>query len=80
MVETTENTFADSLSRIVDYDEYGVSKQFSAVFIHFTGLIMKICFSTSYNHVLPSYISLMWTSKTEAAHSFSVDLFNDNNW
>ncbi|XP_052270084.1 uncharacterized protein LOC127871322 [Dreissena polymorpha] len=76
----TENTVADSLSRLIDYDDYGVSKQFFYYIDSLYGPHDVDRFANSYNHVLPRYNSLCWTPTTEGVDAFSVNWCNNNNW
>jgi len=74
-----ESTIADSLSKMIDFDDYGVKKEFFDYVDALFGPHDVDRFANEVNHLLPRYNSLAWTPSTEAVDAFSVSWKNDNN-
>jgi hypothetical protein len=79
-IEREYNVVADDLSRIVDYDDYGVSDEFYQYVDELYGPHSVDRFANDQNRKLARYNSLFWTPDTEAVDAFSVHWGGENNW
>ena len=79
-VKRDENCTADSLSRIVDYDDYGVTDEFFNYADTLYGPHTVDRFANESNKKLSRFNSLFWSPGTEAVDAFSVHWGNENNW
>jgi len=75
-----KNTIADSLSKMINYDDYRVKQEFFDYVDALFGPHDVDRFANEVNHILPRYNSLAWTPSTEAVDAFSVSWKNYNNW
>ena len=79
-IKRENNVLADDLSRIVDYDDYGVSDDFFHYIDTLYGPHSVDRFANEQNKKLARYNSMFWTPDTEAVDSFSVHWGGENNW
>ena len=70
------NTQADFLSRIVDYDDWGVDPRIFQAIDASWGPHSVDCFASSYNALLPRFHSRFWSPGCEAVDTFTDEL----NW
>lgn len=75
-----DNSTADELSRVIDYDDYGVSTEFFHFIDSMYGPHTIDRFANEYNTKLSRYNSLFSTPCTEAVDAFSVSWHSENNW
>ena len=74
------NTQADFLSRIVDYDDWGVDPCIFQAIDASWGPHSVDCFASSYNALLPRFHSRFWSPGCEAVDIFTVNWGNELNW
>lgn len=73
------NVLADELSRVIDYDDYGITREFFQFIDDLYGPHTVDRFATEYNNKILRYNSLFWTPSTEAVDAFSVHWGSENN-
>lgn len=71
---------ADYLSKLVDYEDWGVSQDFFSFIDSLYGPHSVDRFANSKNKKLPRFNSLFWNPATEAVNSFTQDWRTENNW
>lgn len=74
------NTQADYLSKIVDYEDWGVSEHFFYFMNELWGIYTIDRFANSTNAKLSRFNSLFWNVNTEAVDAFSQNWSGENNW
>jgi hypothetical protein len=74
------NTQADYLSKIIDYEDWGVSEMFFNFMNELWGIYTIDRFANSTNAKLSRFNSLFWNVNTEAVDAFSQNWSGENNW
>ena len=74
------NTFADSISRIVDYDDWGLTVEFYERISIIAGPFTVDCFATQYTAKCKKFYSKFWCPGSAGVDAFSFDWSHDNNW
>ncbi|KAK3084809.1 hypothetical protein FSP39_019417 [Pinctada imbricata] len=74
------NTQADELSKVFDFDDWGVSVQFFKFIDSIHGPHTVDRFADSNNTKLPIFCSKFFTSGTSGVDAFSMNLGGHNNW
>lgn len=75
-----ENVKADYISRIVDYEDWGVSVAFFQFMNELWGPYTVDRFASSENTKLGRFNSLFWNVNAEAVDAFSQNWEGENNW
>jgi len=75
-----ENEIADQLSRIVDYDDWGVSYEFFTKIDKMWGPHTVDRFANYKNTKLPRFNSRFWNPGTEAVDCFTTSWKHEVNW
>ena len=76
----TANQKADYLSRIVDPDDWSLSKQYFQLLDKLWGPHTIDRFASSYNNQVPRFNSRYWNPGTEAVNAFTEEWSLENNW
>ena len=74
------NELADYLSRIVDYDDWSLSRGTFRELDKVWGPHTVDRFASHYNTQLPRFNSRFWNPGSEAVDAFTVDWRDENNW
>ena len=74
------NEHADAISRIVDFDDWGVSFEFFRLVDNIWGPHSVDRFATSHNCKLPRFFSRFWNPDSEGVDAFCFDWAGENNW
>ena len=74
------NEHADAISRIVDFDDWGVSFEFFRLVDNIWGPHSVDRFANSHNRKLPRFFSRFWNPDSEGVDAFCVDWAGENNW
>jgi len=75
-----ENTTADFISKIIDYDDWSVSMTFFQYIDSSWGPHTIDRFANQYNRKIPRFNSRYWNPNTEAVDAFSQNWKSENNW
>ena len=75
-----QNVIADSLSRIIDYDDWSINPSTFMWLDSFWGPHTIDRFADSHNTQLDRFNSRFWDVGTEAVDTFTVNWANENNW
>ena len=73
------NEYADSLSRVVDFDDWSVSTAFFDIASLF-GSFTVDRFASHYSAKCARFYSKFWCPSSEGVDAFSVDWAGENNW
>jgi len=79
-IPRTQNEQADALSRIIDYDDWGIDPSLFARFDSLWGPHSIDRFASFYNTQLPRFNSRYWNPGSEAVDAFTCDWSNECNW
>ena len=79
-IPRTQNEQADALSRIIDYDDWGVDPLLFARLDSLWGPHSVDRFASYYNTQLPRFNSRYWNPGSEAVDAFTCDWSNECNW
>ena len=79
-IPRTQNEEADALSRIIDYDDWGVDPLLFARLDSLWGPHSIDRFASFYNTKLPRFNSRYWNPGSEAVDAFTCDWSNECNW
>ena len=79
-VPRTLNVYADSMSRVIDYDDWSVSKVFFGHLSALFGPFTVDRFATPVSAKCARFYSKFWCPGTEGVDAFSVHWAGDNNW
>ena len=74
------NEHADAISRIVDFDDWGVSFEFFRLVDNIWGPHSVDRFANSHNRKLPRCFSRFWNPDSEGVDAFCFDWAGENNW
>lgn len=74
------NCKADEYSRMIDYDDYGVSQEFFEYIDSLYGPHDVDRFANDYNHKVKRFNSKFWVPNCESVDAFSVHWGGSNNW
>ena len=74
------NEHADAISRIVDFDDWGVSFEFFNHVDCIWGSHSVDRFANSHNRKLPRFFSRNWNPDSEGVDAFCYDWGGENNW
>jgi len=74
------NDKADTLSRIVDTDDWGISSEFFDFLQNLWGIFTVDRFANFENTKLHRFNSLYWNPKSEGIDAFTCNWANENNW
>ena len=72
-IPRSQNECADSISRIVDYDDWGISPYLFQVINATWGPHTVDCFASYYNALLPRFHSRFWMPGCEAVDTFTTN-------
>ncbi|CAC5371805.1 unnamed protein product [Mytilus coruscus] len=75
-----ENLKADYISKIIDFEDWGVSEFFYTFINDLWGPYTVDRFASSRNAKLERFNSLFWNVKTEAVDCFTQNWSGENNW
>ncbi|XP_033746032.1 uncharacterized protein LOC117331431 [Pecten maximus] len=79
-IPRSDNEKADYISKIIDYDDWGISKDFFEFLNDMWGPHTVDRFANHFNSKTLRYNSRFWYADSEAVDAFSQDWSNDNNW
>jgi len=79
-IPRTQNEQADSLSRIIDFDDWGIDPLLFARFDYLWGPHSIDRFASFYNTQLPRFNSRYWNPGSEVVDAFTCDWSNKCNW
>jgi hypothetical protein len=79
-VPRDKNQKADYLSKIIDFEDWGVTKTFFDFIDSLYGPHTVDRFASAKNNKLPRFNSLYWNPGTEAVDSFTQNWAMENNW
>ena len=79
-IPRNENQIADELSRVVDYDDWGLNSKVFAWLDSLWGPHTVDRFASSHNAQLYQYNSRFCEEGTEAVDAFTVNWAGENNW
>ena len=81
-VPREENQLADSLSRVIDHDDWGVNPGIFAWLDSLWGphTVDRFANINSHNALIIWFNSRFWDNGTEAIDAFTVDWSGENNW
>ena len=74
------NEYADSLSRVVDFDDWSVSTAFFDYIASLFGSFTVDRFASHYSAKCARFYSKFWCPSSEGVDAFSVDWAGENNW
>ena len=74
------NDHADAISRIIDFDDWGVSFEFFNYIDHIWGPHTVDCFANFNNRKLTRFYSRYWNPDAEGVDAFCHDWAGENNW
>ena len=74
------NDYADSLSRVIDFDDWSVSTDFFAYVSSLFGPFTVDRFASPDSAKCARFYSKFWCPGTEGVDAFSVDWAGENNW
>ena len=74
------NDHADAISKIIDFDDWGVSLEFFNYIDHIWGSHTVDCFANFNNRKLTRFYSRFWNPDAEGVDAFCHDWRGDNNW
>lgn len=74
------NDHADAISRIIDFDDWGVSLEFFNHIDHIWGPRTVDCFANFYNRKLTKFYSRYWNPHAKGVDAFCQDWGKENNW
>ena len=74
------NEYADSLSRVIDFDDWGVSTDFFAYISFLFGPFIVDRFASPDSARCARFCSKFWCPGAEGVDAFSVDWAGENNW
>ena len=80
LVPRSLNEYADSLSRIIDFDGWGVSTDFFAYILSVFGPFTVDKFASPDSAKCARFYSKFWCPGAEGVDAFSVDWTGENNW
>ena len=69
----------DTISRIVDFDDWGVSFKFVRLVDKIWGPHSVDRFAHFHNHKLPRFVSRFWNPDSEGVDAFCFDWAGENN-
>jgi hypothetical protein len=75
-----ENTIADYISNIIDYEDWGVTDDFFQFMNKLWGPYTIDRFASSHNKKLERFNSLFWNPGSESVDCFCQNWRNENNW
>jgi hypothetical protein len=78
-IQRDNNKEADMYSRLIDYDDYGISQDFFSFIDHLYGPHTVDRFANDYNNKLPRFNSLYFTPSSENVDAFTVNWGSENN-
>lgn len=70
-VPRAQNELADYLSKLVDYDDFGLQPAAFAHLLQQLGPFDIDCFASEHNALLPAFFSELWTPRARAANAFA---------
>ncbi|GAQ93576.1 hypothetical protein KFL_016690010 [Klebsormidium nitens] len=70
-VPRTQNELADYLSKLVDYDDFGLQPAAFSRLVQQLGAVDIDCFASEHNALLPAFFSELWTPRARAANAFA---------
>ncbi|XP_072043483.1 uncharacterized protein, partial [Amphiura filiformis] len=79
-IPRTENQEADYLSRLIDFDDWGVSRPFFDFMNSLWGPYSVDRFADPINAKMGKFNSKFWCPGTAQVDAFSLDWSSDNNW
>ena len=79
-VPRKDNSFADELSREIDFDDWGVSPSFFKFIDNIWGPHTVDRFADDFNCKLSTFNSKFWCPGTSHVDAFSTDWSMENNW
>ena len=79
-IPRTQNTTVDTISRIVDLDDWKLNPKLFQILDEKWGPHTIDRFASSYNTQLPRFNSRFWSPGSEATDAFTLDWANENNW
>jgi hypothetical protein len=79
-IPRSENEAADLLSRMVDYDDWGVSCEFFKFMDGIWGPHTVDRFADHLNAKIPNFNSKYWCPNTSQVDAFAINWSSDNNW
>lgn len=79
-IPRSENVLADYISKMIDWEDWGVSDEFFTFMNDLWGPFTVDRFANKSNTKLPRYNSLFWNTNTEAIDAFTQDWAGENNW
>jgi hypothetical protein len=79
-VPRKENSVADAISKVFDWDDWGVSEDFFNFLDSLWGPHTVDRFANHYNKRSPRFNSKFWVPGTENVDAFSVSWAEENNW
>ena len=74
------NDHADAISRIIDFDDWGVSPEFFNHIDLIWGPHTVDCFGNFNNHKVTRFYSRYWNPEAEGIDAFCHDWGGENNW
>ena len=74
------NEYADSLSRVADFDDWSVSTAFFDYIASLFGSFTVDRFASHYSAKCARFYSKFWCPSSEGVDAFSVDWAGENNW
>jgi hypothetical protein len=72
-IQRDNNKEADMYSKLIDYDDYGISQDFFSFIDHLYGPQTVGRFANDYNNKLPRFNSLYFTPSSENVDAFTVN-------
>ena len=79
-IPRSANEHADTVSRIVDFDDWGVSFEFFCYVDNIWGPHSVDRFAHSHNRKLPRFFSRFWNSDSEGVDAFCFYWAGEDNW
>ncbi|GAQ87894.1 hypothetical protein KFL_003850140, partial [Klebsormidium nitens] len=70
-VPRAQNELADYLSKLVDYDDFGLQPAAFSHLLQQLGPFDIDCFASEHNALLPAFFSELWTPRAHAANAFA---------
>jgi hypothetical protein len=74
------NQLADTVSRVVDYDDWQVTSEFFQNINYLYGGFTADCFASSHTRKCKKYYSKFWCPGSCGVDAFNFDWSQDNNW
>ena len=78
-IPRSENEYADMISRIIDYDDWGIDPAVFSFLDSIWGPHTVDCFGSPYNKKIQRFHSRFWSPGCEAVDTFTVNWANEVN-